>query len=606
MKHEILLVDAERRTLRVLDVALRGAGYSVQVARDGVEALERARDTPPDVIVTDSGRPGFDAYGMIERLKERLETSVVPVVLLASRVTAEDELRARSLGVAHTLSKPVFVQELIACLGLLVVRTTQARLAGGAASRRGRIEGSTKDTPVVDLLQSFETTRESGVVRLVSGTQQAEIRFRDGRVVNARAGGVRGEPAVHVALEWSDAVYELEFRTVADEDVVDRSTGTLLIEGMQRVDEWALLRERLLPLAAPAELKGPVLEEALRRLLEGKRQRPDRTDRGEDPEEGETTRSAVASGARASASSRLATPMETPRPPAAELPPAAPATSASLARTAPTNLAVVPLVRATGPAPHAEVAPASDAGPRARAASSTPSSPPWTREAEPPYAPPEDEDVAAAGVPRLAARRARRIVMASVAVAAALCVAGGVRSMSLRRDRAAEEVRSSHLAAAAAAPPRLPLDLALIPAPVVAASSAAPSASAGAPEAPSEIPVPEVPSPLAADTATQAAAAVPAPPQGERPIDSPIAPAGGQPLVAAAERALLQGKTEQALKLANQAVVATPSDANAWLTLAAAHRASGDIGGARYDYRQCVAQARTEGVTHCRILAAEY
>ena len=94
MKHEILLVDAERRTLRVLDVALRGAGYSVQVARDGVEALERARDTPPDIIVTDSGRPGFDAYGMIERLKEGLETSVVPVVLLASRVTAEDELRA--------------------------------------------------------------------------------------------------------------------------------------------------------------------------------------------------------------------------------------------------------------------------------------------------------------------------------------------------------------------------------------------------------------------------------------------------------------------------------------------------------------------------------
>jgi Tfp pilus assembly protein PilF len=75
------------------------------------------------------------------------------------------------------------------------------------------------------------------------------------------------------------------------------------------------------------------------------------------------------------------------------------------------------------------------------------------------------------------------------------------------------------------------------------------------------------------------------------------------PLVREAQRFLLKGNTERAATLAQQAISADTSDADAWLTLAAARKAAGDIAGAGEAYRSCIAQARTLGVTHCRALA---
>ncbi len=76
------------------------------------------------------------------------------------------------------------------------------------------------------------------------------------------------------------------------------------------------------------------------------------------------------------------------------------------------------------------------------------------------------------------------------------------------------------------------------------------------------------------------------------------------PLVRDAERALLRGETDKALALAQKAVDANPVDADAWLTLAAAKKASGDMAGARAAYQQCIAKASTAGVMNCRVLAA--
>ncbi len=99
---------------------------------------------------------------------------------------------------------------------------------------------------VVDLLQTFEVSRKSGIVHLNNGNNiEAKIFFRDGKVVDATLGRLLGEEAVYRTLIWNEGELEVEFCKVDCPDVIESSTQGLLMEGMRRVDEWGRLLEAL-------------------------------------------------------------------------------------------------------------------------------------------------------------------------------------------------------------------------------------------------------------------------------------------------------------------------------------------------------------------------
>ena len=79
----ILLVDDSETVLMVLQAAL-AADFDVETADDGVTALERARTSPPDLVVTDSLMPGLDGFGLLAALGRAPETRGVPVIILTS------------------------------------------------------------------------------------------------------------------------------------------------------------------------------------------------------------------------------------------------------------------------------------------------------------------------------------------------------------------------------------------------------------------------------------------------------------------------------------------------------------------------------------------
>ncbi len=232
--------------------------------------------------------------------------------------------------------------------------------------------------------------------------------------------------------------------------------------------------------------------------------------------------------------------------------------------------------------------------------SASPSTPPWTREVELADEMPADHEIAIPGV-RRASRPAKVVVAASVAVAALICVTAGLHSLSTHQQRSADEARRQEsVAAVAVAPTRLDA----IPPPVAAPPPTDVAPSVGAAAAPAAGTVDETTAPASLPEAVSTAGAAGTPADRELPIQTTLHTHGQSALVVAAEQALVRGATDRALVLANQAVNAAPADADAWLTLGAAHRAAGNDAAAREDYRQCVAQALTEGKNHCRVLAA--
>jgi len=282
-KQKLLLVDADPRSVRVLEVSLKKAGYSVTTANDGLDALAKIESLTPDLVLSDTRLPKLDGYTLVRKLKERPEWSAIPVVFLTSQKSIEDKIRGLELGVEDYLTKPIFVRELTARVNLLLARRTQENIAATKTSLSGRTRftGSTQDMAVVDLLQTFEVSRKSGVVHLHSVGQDAHIYFREGKVVDAELGRLRGEEAIYRALIWNEAAFEVEFKTISNEDVIGGSTQAILMEGMRRVDEWGRLCEQLPPLTTVFEIDHAQLLERLNeipdelngilRLFDGKR-----------------------------------------------------------------------------------------------------------------------------------------------------------------------------------------------------------------------------------------------------------------------------------------------------------------------------------------------
>jgi DNA-binding response OmpR family regulator len=267
-KQKLLLVDADPRSVRVLEVSLKKAGYSVTTAIDGLDALAKIESLTPDLVLSDTRLPKLDGYTLVRKLKERLEWSAIPIVFLTSQKSIEDKIRGLELGVEDYLTKPIFVRELIARVNLLLARRTQENIAATKATTSGRthFSGSTQDMAVVDLLQTFEVSRKSGVVHLRGGAHEAHIYFRDGKVVDAELGRLRGEEAIYRALIWNEASFEVEFKPIANDDVIGGSTQAILMEGMRRVDEWGRLCEQLPPLATVFEIDHQQLLERLNEI----------------------------------------------------------------------------------------------------------------------------------------------------------------------------------------------------------------------------------------------------------------------------------------------------------------------------------------------------
>ena len=120
----ILIADNEPDILRFVEVNLRLEGFDVVVAHDGAEALERARQLRPQLILLDVMMPSIDGYEVCRRLRADPRTSQVPVIFLTAKSLVADKVTGLTAGADDYVLKPFDPIELIAR-----VRTTLQRAA---------------------------------------------------------------------------------------------------------------------------------------------------------------------------------------------------------------------------------------------------------------------------------------------------------------------------------------------------------------------------------------------------------------------------------------------------------------------------------------------
>lgn len=107
----ILVVDDDPSLLRLLDIRLQSAGYTVQTADSASAALARVEQSVPDAVITDLRMDGMDGLGLLRELQRRQPG--VPVLLLTAHGTIPDAVSATQHGAVAFLTKPVDREELM-------------------------------------------------------------------------------------------------------------------------------------------------------------------------------------------------------------------------------------------------------------------------------------------------------------------------------------------------------------------------------------------------------------------------------------------------------------------------------------------------------------
>ncbi|HYX49954.1 MAG TPA: response regulator, partial [Ktedonobacteraceae bacterium] len=122
-KH-ILIVDDSPSVRRVVGNMLRQHGWEVQVARDGVEALEMITNETPAGVLLDIEMPRMDGYELMATVRAQEQYRTLPIVILTSRAASKHQQRAMQLGANAYVVKPYQDEELINILNSLVYGAT--------------------------------------------------------------------------------------------------------------------------------------------------------------------------------------------------------------------------------------------------------------------------------------------------------------------------------------------------------------------------------------------------------------------------------------------------------------------------------------------------
>jgi CheY-like chemotaxis protein len=258
LARRVLLVDPDLDALGELSASLRVNGFTVLLA-DSVEgALERAKQTAPDIILAsiDVCHPG----GLSDRLRADAELAKVPSIVLVG------EAPPSGLPPGHAVRTGL--DDLMARIVSAPSRSLPAE------TPLGEVRGDLSQVPLSDLLQVLSMNRRTGVLSVSTATGAGEVRISDGEILDAVYRRLEGEKALYRLLGERDGSFVFVPGGTTSLRRVTVGTSMLVIEAMRQFDEGARLRSELAPggdallATEPASDEAPKLEREIVQFLQ--------------------------------------------------------------------------------------------------------------------------------------------------------------------------------------------------------------------------------------------------------------------------------------------------------------------------------------------------
>ena len=119
----IFVVEDDKNIREIETFSLKNAGYIIEVFECAKEFYKRLEDKKPDLILLDIMLPDEDGLSIVKKLRERLRTSKIPIILVTAKTTEIDKVKGLDIGADDYITKPFGVMELISRVKALLRRS---------------------------------------------------------------------------------------------------------------------------------------------------------------------------------------------------------------------------------------------------------------------------------------------------------------------------------------------------------------------------------------------------------------------------------------------------------------------------------------------------
>jgi len=234
-KVKLLLVDDNPMILGLLCRALTPLA-SITTASDAADALIKAVEDPPDLVISDYRMPGMDGRQLVEKLRSRPKTAAASVILLATKADITDKLSGPEQAIDDFVEKPFFLRDATQRIKRIIDKISLEKMAKSVPSD-GVLRGNLSQMNVIDLVQSLEMGRKSCALTLTNKDETCEMYFREGQVTHAQYGSLTGDQAVFKVLRWTEGNFQVNFESKSSKQTTTLNTQGLLMEGLRLLDE---------------------------------------------------------------------------------------------------------------------------------------------------------------------------------------------------------------------------------------------------------------------------------------------------------------------------------------------------------------------------------
>ena len=131
---KILVADDSRDIVQILEQRLTSSGYQVLTAFDGVEALQKAKQEKPDLIILDVMMPKLNGFQVARMIKFDKQLKKTPVLLLTVRTRPTDRDAGLKMGADEYITKPFETDQLIERIRYWVAKTVEPPPKSDASS----------------------------------------------------------------------------------------------------------------------------------------------------------------------------------------------------------------------------------------------------------------------------------------------------------------------------------------------------------------------------------------------------------------------------------------------------------------------------------------
>ncbi|HWH59653.1 MAG TPA: response regulator [Terriglobales bacterium] len=232
---KVLLVDDNPMVLAMLRDAIAPLAR-VSTAGDGADALLKAVEDTPDLLVSDFRMPGMDGRQLVDKLRSRSTTSGISVILLATKSDISEKLSIQDHTADDYVEKPFFLREATQRIKRIIDRIALEKMSK-SSSGDGIVRGSLAQMNVIDLVQSLEMGRKSCLLTLTKDGDKCEMYFSEGQVPHATYGSLNGDAAVFKVLKWTGGNFQINFEGKTKQQTTTLNTQGLLMEGLRLLDE---------------------------------------------------------------------------------------------------------------------------------------------------------------------------------------------------------------------------------------------------------------------------------------------------------------------------------------------------------------------------------